>query len=101
MAKEIILYNLAPHVTDEDYAKYVRDKKGPFFNGLAGVKKFTLVKITRSQKGEIPYRYVGIVDIENEAEWGKSASSPAFGEFIKEWTAKVADFHILSGEEVY
>jgi hypothetical protein len=29
MAKQIILYNLADHVTDEQYKEYVVNEKGP------------------------------------------------------------------------
>ena len=60
MAKQIILYNLAEHVTDEQYKDYVVNEKGPLLDGLPGVKKFELVKITGSMQGEIPFKYIGI-----------------------------------------
>jgi hypothetical protein len=101
MAKEIILYNLKTTVTDEEYAEYCKTKKGPFLNSLPSCKKFTLVKIVGSKKGEIPYKYVGIVDATSSEEWMKDASSPAFQDFLKEWMTKVEDFHILMGEEVF
>ncbi len=101
MPKELILYNLAPGVSDEEYAQYVMEKKGPFFNSLPAVKNFSLVKITASHKGEIPYRYLGIVDVTSLEEWRAVASSDAFEEFFKEWVTKVSDFNILTGEEVF
>jgi hypothetical protein len=101
MSKEIILYNLAPGVTDEEYAKYVAEEKGPFLEGLSGVEKFHLIKITSSQKGEIPYRYVGIVELTSMEEWEKSTKTKEFGRFIEKWVKKVSDFHILFGEEIY
>ena len=101
MAKEIILYNLKTTVTDEEYAESCQTKKGPFLNSLPSCKKFTLVKIVGSKKGEIPYKYVGIVDATSGEEWMKDASSPAFQDFLKEWMTKVEDFHILMGEEVF
>lgn len=101
MPKELILYNLASEVTDEEYAQYVKEKKGPFFNSLSAVNKFSLIKIIASQKGEIPYHYLGIVDISSLEEWRETASSEAFGEFFREWVTKVSEFHILTGEEIF
>lgn len=101
MAKEIVLYNLAPGVTDEEYARYVKEEKGPFLESLFAVKKFTLVKITGSKKGEIPYNYVGIVDATSTEDWLKAASTKEFEQFVEKWQTKVSDFHILLGEEVY
>ena len=101
MYKEIILYNLAPDTTDEMYAEYVKNKKGPFFESLNGVEKFTLVKITDSKKGEIPYRYIGIVYVSDIDQFRASQGSKEFGEFFKEWSQKVSDFHVLSGEVIF
>lgn len=101
MAKEIILYNLKESITDEEYKQYCEEKKGPFLNGLPSCKKFTLVKITASKKGEIPYKYVGIVDTTSQEAWMKDTQSEGFQQFLQEWVPKVADFHILMGEEVF
>lgn len=103
MAKQIILYNLADHVTDEQYRDYVVNEKGPLLDGLPGVKKFEMVKITGSMKGEIPFRYVGILHIENLDEFNhKAAPSKAFQDFVAKWSTMVQqDFHSLMGEEIY
>lgn len=102
MAKEIILYNLAEHVTDEAYRDYVVNEKGPFLESLKSAKKFELVKITGAASGEIPYRYVGILHLHSLEDFQKNdAPSAAFQEFMRKWRGMVADFHILAGEEVY
>lgn len=101
MAKEIILYNLKDSVTDEQYAEYCKTKKGPFLRSLPSCKKFSLVKIVRSQKGVIPYKYVGIFDATSAEDLMRDASTPAFQDFLKEWVPQVADFHILIGEEIF
>lgn len=101
MAKEIILYNLKDDVTDDDYKKYCDEEKGPFLNSLPSCKQFTLVKIVASKKGEIPYKYVGIVDATSTADWQRDASTEEFQAFLGGWLPKVADFHILMGEEVF
>ena len=101
MAKEIILYNLKDSVTDEEYKQYCAEKKGPFLESLPSCKSFTLVKIVASKKGEIPYKYVGIIDATSTADWHQDTQTEAFGQFLQEWMPKVADFHILMGEEVF
>jgi len=102
MAKEIILYNLAEHVTDEEYKEYVINEKGPLLESLSSVKKFELVKITGSASGEIPYKYVGILHVSSLDEfYQKDAPSPKFQGFMKKWQTMVSNFHILAGEEVY
>jgi hypothetical protein len=103
MAKQIILYNLAPHVTEEQYKEYVLKEKGPFLDSLPSANKFELVRIAGSMKGEIPYKYVGILHISNLQEFSeKDASSREFQDFFAKWSTMVSpDFHILMGEEIY
>ena len=54
MAKEIILYNLAAHVTEEKYREYVESEKGPLLDSLSSVRKFELVKVVASMTGRMP-----------------------------------------------
>ena len=101
MPKEIILYNLKETVSDEDYLQYCEEKKGPLIRSLPSCTGFTLVRITGSQKGEIPYGYVGIVDVTSIEEWKRDAAGELFQNFLKEWIPKVKEFHILMGSAVY
>jgi len=102
MAKEIILYNLAEHVTDDEYKEYVTKEKGPLLESLSSAKKFELVRITKSATGEIPYQYVGILHLNSLDEfYQKDAPSQKFQDFLKKWQSMVADYHILAGEEIY
>ena len=102
MAKEIILYNLAEHVTDDEYKSYVTKEKGPLLESLPSVKKFELVKITGAASGKIPYKYVGILHLNDLDEFYRNdAPSAKFQDFMKKWQTMVADFHILAGEEIY
>ena len=103
MAKQIILYNLADHVTDEQYRDYVVNEKGPLLDGLPGVKKFEMVKITGSMKGEVPFKYVGILHIKDLKEFNeKAVPSKEFQDFGAKWRTMVKpDFHSLMGEEIY
>lgn len=102
MAKEIILYNLADNVTDEQYKDFVTKEKGPLLDSLSSAKKFELVKITGAATGEIPYKYVGILHLSSLDEFRqKDAPSPKFQDFLRKWTPMVKNFHILQGEEIY
>ncbi len=103
MAKEIILYNLAPHVSDEQYKEYVNNEKGPLLESFDSVNKFTLIKVSHSVKGEIPYSYVGILDINNLVEFTqKVVPSEKFQGFLAKWSKMVKpDFHSLIGEEIF
>jgi hypothetical protein len=102
MAKEIILYNLADNVTDEEYQDFVTNEKGPLLESLSSVKKFELVRITGAATGEIPYKYIGIMHLNSLEEfYQKDTPSPKFQEFLKKWQPMTSGFHILSGEEIY
>jgi len=102
MGKEIILYNLADNVTDEQYKDYVTREKGPLFDSLPSVKKFELVKIEGAVTGEIPYEYVAVVHVNSLDELNqKGKTTQKFQDFLKEWMPMVKNAHILSGEEIY
>jgi hypothetical protein len=98
MAKQFILYNLADHVTDEEYKEYVTNEKGPLLDSLSSVKKFELVKAS----GESPYQYAGIMHITSLEDFNrKDAPSQAFQEFMQKWQSMVKDVTMLAGEEIY
>jgi hypothetical protein len=102
MAKRIILYNLAKHVTDEEFKNYVINEKGPLISSLPSVKKYELVKITGSVIGEIPYKYVGIVSVTSVDDFDqKAATTQKYQDFLKKFVPMVTDLLILSGDEVY
>jgi hypothetical protein len=102
MAKEIILYNLAKNVTDDEYKKFVTEEKGPLLESLSSVKKFELVKITGAAAGEIPFKYVGILHLKSPDEfYQKDAPSKKFQDLLKKWQPMTSGLHILFGEEIY
>jgi len=102
MAKEIILYNLADNVSDEEYKDYVVREKGPLLESLSSVQKFEMVKITGAATGEIPFKYIGILHVSSLDEfYQKDAPSQKFQDFLAKWKTMVSNFHILAGEEIY
>lgn len=102
MAIEIILYNLAPHVSDEEFKEYVDTEKGPYIDGLPSVEKYELVKITESRSGAIPFRYVGIVHL-NSLEDFKSRDTQT--EEYRAFSAKMAritsEIHVTFGKLIH
>ncbi|MHB8104653.1 MAG: hypothetical protein ACYDG5_03845 [Dehalococcoidales bacterium] len=102
MAKRIILYNLAEHVTDEQFKEYVTSEKGPLISGLPSVKKYELVKITGASGVKIPYSYAGIVHLTSVDEFDqKAAKTQQYQDFLKKFMPMVKDILILTGEEIF
>lgn len=102
MAKRIILYNLAEHMTDAQFKEYVTSEKGPLIDKLPAVKKYELVKITAASAEKIPYQYAGIVHVSSVEEFDqKAAKTQEYQDFLKKFMPMVKDIIILSGEEIY
>jgi hypothetical protein len=102
MAKEIILYNLAENVTDEEYKDYVTREKGPLLESLPSVKKYEVVRIKGAATGEIPYNYVGIIHVSNLDEfYQKDKKTQKFQDFLNKLMPMLKNIHILYGEEIY
>ena len=102
MPKEIILYNLADNVTDEQYKDFVTKQKGPIIDSLPSVKKFQLIRIKGAATGEVPYNYVGIVDVDDLDEfYQKDKATQKFQDLMAKLGPMLKEPHILYGEEVY
>ena len=102
MEKQVILYNLAKGMTDEKYREYVLGDKGPLIESLSSVKKYELLKIVHSQSGNIPYNYVGIMEVSSLEDFAKNdVPSDKFKGFEQKWLPMVSDVVILSGFKLY
>ena len=102
MPKEIILYNLADNVTDEQYKAFVTSEKGPILASLPSVKKYELVRIKGAVTGAVPYNYVGIVHVDNLDEFNqKGKTTQKFQDLMAKLMPMLKDVHILYGEEIY
>ena len=102
MPKEIILYNLADSVTDEQYKAFVKAEKGPTLESLPSVKKYELVRIKGAKTGEVPFNYVGILHVESLDEfYEKGAPSQKFQDLMAKMMPMFKNIHILYGEEIY
>ncbi len=99
---EIILYNLAPDKTDEEFKEFVDTYKGEYISSMPSVDKYELVKVDESRSGVVPFRYVGIVHL-NDYEGFKNRDTAtdeykAFSAKMKEFTSEI---HVTFGEQVF
>ena len=102
MTKEIILYNLAPHVTDEEFKEYVDTEKGPYIDSLPSVEKYELVRIDESRSGTIPFRYVGIVTLRNLEDFKtKDTQTEEYKAFSAKMASITSKIHVTFGEEIH
>ena len=102
MAKEIILYNLAPHVTDEQFRAYVENEKGPYIDSLPSVRKYELVKITDSRSGVIPFKYVGIVHLNSLEDFkNRDTQTDEYKAFTAKMASLTSEIHVTFGEEIH
>jgi hypothetical protein len=102
MAKEIILYNLKPSVTDEEFKAYVDTEKGPFIDSLPSVEKYELVRIDSSPTGTIPFKYVGIVTLNSLDDFrNRDTKTEAYKAFTAKMASLTAEIHITFGEEIH
>ena len=102
MATEIIMYNLADNVTDEQYRDFVSKEKGPMFDGLPSVKKYSLYRVTGSMMGEIPYQYLGIVEVDNLDNFNqKDKQTQQFQDVMMKLQPMLKEPKMLTGEKIY
>lgn len=102
MALEIILYNLAPHVTDEEFKEYVDTDKGPYIDSLPSVDKYELVKITESRSGTIPFKYVGIVHLNSLEDFrNRDTQTEEYKAFSAKMASITSQIHVTFGEQIH
>ncbi|HLA80667.1 MAG TPA: hypothetical protein VJP78_03405 [Thermoleophilia bacterium] len=102
MAKEIILYNLAPHVTDEEFRDYVENEKGSYIDSLPSVEKYELVRIDDSRSGVIPFKYVGIVHLKSLEDFkNKDTQTEEYRAFTAKMASLTSEIHVTFGEEIH
>jgi hypothetical protein len=102
MAKYLIMYNLAEHITEEVFKKYVASEKGPLISSFSSVKKYELIKVSGGSGGKIPYQYVGIVDLTSLEEYKQDTGKDTrYQDFQRKFGSMVKDLTVLSGNEIY
>jgi hypothetical protein len=102
MAKEIILYNLRPNVTDEEFLAYVENEKGPYIDSLPSVEKYELVRMHSSPTGTIPFKYVGIVTLKSVEDFrDRDTKTEEYKAFTAKMASLTSELHITFGDEIH
>lgn len=90
MTTVIVLFNLKPGASIEDYENWAKAKDIPTVNGLGSVQNFEVFKMTGVLGSEVsaPYQYCEIIQVPDMnaffADLGREdvqAGAKAFGEF--------------------
>lgn len=76
MTKVVVLFNLKPGVSVEDYERFARDTDLPSVNALPSVKNFEVLKATGLLGGGAsPYAYVEIIDLNSLEQLGQDVGT--------------------------
>lgn len=76
MTKVVVLFNLKPGVSVEDYERFARDTDLPIVNALPSVKNFEVLKATGLLGGGTsPYAYVEIIDLNSLEQLGQDVGT--------------------------
>lgn len=79
MKTVIVLFNLKPGATREDYERWARESDLPTVNALGSVDRFEVMKSAGLLIGEgkPPYEYIELIRIKDMDAFGQDMSSPA------------------------
>ncbi len=79
MKTVIVLFNLKPGASREDYERWARENDLPTVNALGSVDRFDVLKSAGLLIGEgkPPYQYIELIRIKDMEAFGQDMSSPA------------------------
>jgi hypothetical protein len=90
MKTVVVLFNLKPGASREDYERWARERDLPTVNALASVERFEVLKSAGLLigDGKPAYEYIELIRIKDMEAFGRDVSSPAiqqgaaaFGQF--------------------
>ena len=75
----IVLFNLKPEASPEDYERWAREQDLPVVNGLASVDRFEVLKASGLLigEGDSPYEYAELIRVPDMDAFFKDLSDPA------------------------
>ncbi|MFK0334352.1 hypothetical protein ACIQUB_24895 [Rhizobium sp. NPDC090275] len=88
----IVLFNLRPDVTVDDYEDWARKTDIPIVNGLTSIKSFTVHKSVEVLGSDMapPYQYIEVLDVANEVQFSADVSTDTMKAIAAEFQ-KLAD----------
>lgn len=97
----IVLFNLKPGVSAEDYEAWARTVDLPTVNGLPSIDLFELFRTTGQLGSEAPspYAYIEIIDIADMDQFGQDVATEAMQSIAAAFQS-MADITFLTTEQI-
>lgn len=93
MRTVIVLFNLKPGASREDYERWARERDLPTVNALESVDHFEVLRSAGLLIGEgsPPYAYVELIRVRDMARFGEEVGSAAVQQLAAEFRQFAAD----------
>ena len=95
--KIVVLFNLKPGVSAEDYEAWAKTKDIPTVNGLTSVDAFTVFRsagLLGSEEAP-PYAYIEIIDVNDMGVFGEEVSTETMQAVAAEFQAMASDLAFI------
>ena len=102
MAKILVLFNLKPDTSVEDYETWARTVDIPTVNGLGSIEKFEVYKTTGLlfSDDKPPYQYFETLDILDMDKFGAEAGTETMQKIAAEFQSMTDDLVFISTEKL-
>ncbi len=89
----VVLFNLRPGVTVEEYEAWARSTDLPTVRGLSSIGAFDVFRTTgvMGSDAKPPYQYVEVIRIDDMETFGQQASSETMQKIAAEFQGRLAD----------
>lgn len=101
-AKILVLFNLKPGISTEDYENWAKSVDIPTVNGLGSIEKFEVFKTTGLlfSDDKPPYQYFETIDILDMDKFGQEAGSETMQKIAAEFQAMADDLVFITTEQL-
>ncbi|WP_371398146.1 REDY-like protein HapK [Fretibacter rubidus] len=102
MTKILVLFNLKPDTSVDDYETWARTVDIPTVNGLGSIEMFEVYKTTGLlfSDDKPPYQYFETLDILDMDKFGAEAGSETMQKIAAEFQAMTDDLVFISTEKL-
>ncbi len=83
MQRLIVMYNLKPDASMEEYKKYSREVEQKIVSNLPGVHRFEVFEVKGSEKKT--YQIIEDVDVESKEAWEEALNSDEMKPVSEQW----------------
>ena len=101
-AKILVLFNLKPETSVEDYENWAKTVDIPTVNGLGSIEKFEVFKTTGLlfSEDKPPYQYFETLDIADMDKFGEEAGTETMQEIAAAFQGMTDDLVFISTEQL-